>query len=74
MILPADGTVNVTADDNFAKGTYTLISGVGLTEGDLVKFTMNPKLSNDRRGALSIVDGGLVLTVKSKPGLMLIVK
>ena len=76
VTLPADGTVNVkvTADDNFAKGTYTLISGAGLTDGDLAKFTMNPKLSNDWRGALSILDGDLVLTVKSKPGLMLIVK
>ena len=74
--LPADGTVNVkvTADDNFAKGAYTLISGAGLTEGDLAKFTMNQKLSNDWRGALSILDGGLVLTVKSKPGMMIIVK
>ncbi len=34
----------------------------------------NLKLSNDWRGALSILDGDLVLTVKSKPGLMLIVK
>ena len=76
VTLPADGTVNVkvTADDNFAKGAYTLISGAGLTDGDLAKFTMNPKLSNDWRGALSIVDGGLVFTVKSKPGFMLIVK
>ena len=76
VTLPADGTVNVkvTADDNFAKGAYTLISGAGLTDGDLAKFTMNPKLSNDWRGALSILDGDLVLTVKSKPGLMLIVK
>ena len=76
VTLPADGTVNVkvTADDNFAKGTYTLISGAGLTEGDLVRFTMNPKLSNDWRGALSIVDGDLVLTVKSKPGMMIIVQ
>ena len=76
VTLPADGTVNVkvTADNNFAKGAYTLISGAGLTEGDLAKFTMNQKLSNDWRGALSIVDGDLVLTVKSKPGMMIIVK
>ena len=76
VALPADGTVNVkvTADNNFAKGAYTLISGAGLTEGDLVRFTMNPKLSNDWRGRLSIVDGNLVLTVKPKPGFMLIVQ
>ena len=76
VTLPADGTVNVkvTADNNFAKGAYTLISGAGLTEGDLAKFTMNQKLSNDWRGALSIVDGDLVLTVKSKPGMMIIVQ
>ena len=74
--LPADGTVNVkvTTDDDFAKGTYTLVSGAGLTDGDLAKFSMNPKLSDDWRGTLSIADGNLILTVKPKPGMMMIVR
>lgn len=74
--LPADGTVNVkvTSDDGFAKGSYTLVSGAGLTAGDLSKFAMNSKLSDDWRGTLSVVDGNLVLKLKPKPGLMIIVK
>ena len=74
--LPADGTVNVkvTSDDGFAKGSYTLVSGAGLTAGELSKFAMNSKLSDHWRGTLSVVDGNLVLKVKPKPGFMVIVK
>ena len=74
--LPAEGTVNVkvTANDDFAKGTYTLVSGAGLTDGDLAKFAMNRKLSDNWRGALSIAGGNLILTVKPKPGMMMIVR
>ena len=76
VVLPADGAVGVeiTSDNGFASGSYTLISGAGLTNGNLAKFEMNPRLSKDWRGSLSISDGNLVLTVKPAPGLVIAVK
>ena len=71
LALPESGVVNVkvTADnDNFARGAYTIVSGAGLTDGDLAKFSLNRKLTDDMQGTLSISEGNLVLTVSLKPG------
>lgn len=76
LTLPAEGTVNVktaAGGGSFAKGNYTLVSGAGLAAEDIAKFTMNAKISKEWRGALSVVNGDLVLTVKPKPGFMIIV-
>ena len=74
LALPENGVVNVkvTADNgNLSRGTYTIISGAGLTDGDLVKFRLDRKLTGDMRGALSISEGNLILTVSYKPGLVI---
>ena len=71
LALPESGVVNVkvTADNgNFARGAYTIVSGAGLTDGDLAKFSLNRNLTDDMQGALSISEGNLVLTVSLKPG------
>ena len=77
IVLPTSGVVNVkvTADnDNFAHGTYTIISGAGLTDGDLAKFRLNRKLTDDLRGELSISGGDLILKVLPKPGTKVIIR
>ena len=77
LALPESGVVNVkvTADnDNFAHGTYTIISGAGLTDGDLAKFRFNRKLTDDLRGELSISGGDLILKVLPKPGTKVIIR
>jgi len=74
LALPESGVVNVkvTADNgNLSRGTYTIVSGAGLTDGDLVKFRLDRKLTDDMRGALSISEGNLILTVSQKPGIMI---
>ena len=73
LALPESGAVNVkvTADNgNLSCGTYTIVSGAGLTDGDLAKFSLDRKLTDDMRGALSISEGNLILTVSQKPGLV----
>ncbi len=77
LTLPESGTVKVkvTADgDNLAIGTHTLVSGAGLTEGDLAKFSMDRNLTDDLRGSLSVSGGSLVLTVSPKPGAVLYIR
>ena len=77
LVLPESGAVNVkvTADDgNFACGEYTIISGAGLTDGDLAKFRFNRKLTDDLRGELSISGGDLILKVLPKPGTKVIIR
>ena len=74
LALPESGVVNVkvTADNgNLSRGTYTIVSGAGLTDGDLVKFRLDRKLTDDMRGALSISEGNLILTVSQKPGFVI---
>ena len=77
LALPGSGAVNVkvTADDgNFACGDYTIVSGAGLTDGDLAKFRFNRKLTDDLRGELSISGGDLILKVLPKPGTKVIIR
>ena len=77
LVLPESGAVNVkvTADDgNFACGEYTIVSGAGLTDGDLAKFRFNRKLTDDLRGELSISGGDLILKVLPKPGTKVIIR